>query len=74
VSISRWYPEEILRRLLSRINVGDIDATIRELKKNLMRGNFEKSDYSMYTEKCNFECHSQFIKCELCDLSYLVKN
>jgi len=74
VSISRWYPEEILRRLLSRINVGDIDATIRELKENLMRGNFEKFDHPMYTEKCNFECHSQFIKCELCDLSYLIKN
>ena len=27
-------------------------------------------DYSMYTEKCHLECHSQFIKCELCDVSH----
>ncbi len=74
VAVSRRYPEEILRRLLNRIKVDDIDATIEGIKKNLMRGKFEKSDYPMYTEKCHLECHSQFIKCELCDVSHLVKN
>lgn len=74
VSISRWYTEDILRRLLGKINVEDIDVTIEELRNNLRRGNFKKSDYPMYTEKCHFICHSQFIKCELCDTSLMTVN
>ncbi len=67
VSVSRWYTEETLRKLLSKIEVSDIDAAVNELKANLNRSKFEESDYPMYTEKCHFKCESQSIKCDLRD-------
>ena len=73
IAVSRWYTEEVLRRILRRFHVEDVDATIKELIKNLKRGCFESSDYPMYTVKCHLQCDSQFVKCELCDTAVLIK-
>ena len=67
IAVSRWYTEDVLRRILKRIHIDDIAGTIEELKRNLKRGSFEKSNYPMYTVKCHFKCDSQYVKCELCD-------
>ncbi len=71
VAVSRWYPEDVLRRIFSRFYVEDIDGTIEELKNNIKRGNFEKSDYPSYSVKCPLRCDSQFVRCELCDTAVL---
>lgn len=65
VSVSRWYPEDVFRKLLERIEISDIDSTLKELKSKLQKGDVEKSDSPMYTEKCHFKCETHFIECEL---------
>jgi hypothetical protein len=66
IAVSRWYTEEVLTRILSRI---DIDGTIEELKNNLMRGSFDNSVYPSYVVKCPFRCDFQLVACELCDMA-----
>ena len=75
IAVSRWYTEDVLKRILKRVDIKnkDIDANIDELKHNLRRGDFEKSDYPMYTVKCHLRCDSQFVKCGLCDTATLIK-
>ena len=38
VAVSRWYTEDVLTRILSKVDIDDIDGTIEELKNNVMRG------------------------------------
>ncbi len=66
VSVSRWYPEDILRELLERLEVEDVDSAIKTLKTDLTKTSMETSEYPPYTEKCHFKCDTQFIKCSLC--------